>query len=207
MELPPARPLIAPLRALETAQTSISRLPDRRLLITIRHAPLRGVTPEMLAWWFQHIEGKITVEGREYERYLIWHPFDHISFSTTRLADGRVGPGVRFKIVEALGRDPALLVRTRDHVDLLDQSGLRLSARIAGIEVFALHHRFTDAGDGGSQYDSTMLFGVPGRLGRMLNPLLNRRFFDERHAQAWLNHNVEEVGLLEHLLPRLYPGR
>jgi len=48
-ELPPQRPLLAPLRELASAQTSIRRLPDRRLLMTIRHAPLRGVTPEMLA--------------------------------------------------------------------------------------------------------------------------------------------------------------
>ena len=170
--------------------------------MTIRHAPLRGVTPEMLAGWFQNIEGTMTVEGREYPRYLIWHPLDHISFATTRLPGGSVGAGVRFKIVEVLGRDPSLLVRTRDHVDLLDDSGLRLSARLAGVEVFALHHRFTREADG-TQYDSTMLFGVAGRLGRVINPVLNRRFFNERHARAWLKHNVEEVGMLEHLLPRL----
>lgn len=181
----------------------MSRLPDRRLLLTIRHAPLRGVTPEMLAWWFQNIEGSMSVEGREYPRYLIWHPFDHIDYSATRLPDGRIGPGVRFTIVEAFGRDPALRVRTRDHVDLLDETGLRLSARFAGVEVFSLHHRFTREGEG-TQYDSTLLFGVPGRPGRLLNPLLNRRLFGERHARAWLKHNVEEVGLLEHLLPGLY---
>jgi hypothetical protein len=202
-ELPAPRPLIAPLRLLDTAQTSLSRLPDRRLLLTIRHAPLRGVTPEMLVWWFQNIEGTITVEGREYPRYLIWHPFDHIDYSATRLPDGQIGAGVRFRIVEAFGRDPALRVETRDHVDLLDETGLRLSARFAGVEVFSLHHRFTRYGDG-TQYDSTLLFGVAGRLGRLVNPILNRRMFGERHARAWLKHNVEEVGLFEQLLPPLY---
>jgi phenylpropionate dioxygenase-like ring-hydroxylating dioxygenase large terminal subunit len=65
-ELPAPRPLIGPLRSLESAQTSLRRLPDRRLLATIRHAPLRGVTPEMLAWWFRNIEGTVSVEGRDY---------------------------------------------------------------------------------------------------------------------------------------------
>ena len=201
-ELPDSRPQLAPLRQVETAQTSISRLADQRLLLTIRHAPLRGVTPEMLSWWFRNIEGTITVEGREYLRYLIWHPLDHISYSTTRLPDGSVGPGVKFTIVEAFGRDPALRIRTRDHVDLLDETGVRLSTRFAGVEVFSLHHRFTREGDG-TQYDSTMVVGIAGRLGQIVNPVLQRRFFGERHARAWLNHNVEEVGLLEHLLPRL----
>lgn len=171
--------------------------------MTIRHAPLRGVSPEMLVWWFQNIEGTITVAGRDYPRYLIWHPFDHISYSATRLPGGGIGPGVKFRIVEAFGRDPALRVKTRDHVDLLDATGLRLSTRFAGVEVFSLHHRFTRETDG-TQYDSTMLFGVAGRLGRVVNPILNRLAFGERHAHAWLKHNVEEVGLFEQMLPPLY---
>ena len=198
--LPPPRPLIAPLRDLDTAQTSLRRLPDRRLLMTIRHAPLRGVTPAMLVAWFTDLEGTIEVEGREYPRYLIWHPFDHIHYEQTRRRDGRL----RFRIVEAFGRDPSLRIDTRDDVDLLDESGLRLSQRVGGIEVFALHHRFTDHPDG-TQYDSTLVFGMAGLAGRVVNPLLNRFVFGERHAGAWLRHNVEEVGLFEALLPRLYP--
>jgi hypothetical protein len=156
----------------------------------------------MLAWWFKNIEGTVRVEDREYPRYLIWHPFDHIAYSSTRLADGSVGAGVKFTITEAFGRDPSLLVHTRDHVDLLDSAGLRLSARFAGVELFALHHRFTP-NDDGTQYDSTLLIGVAGRLGARVNPALQRRF-GERHANAWLKHNVEEVGLLEHMLPPLH---
>jgi hypothetical protein len=91
-------------------------------------------------------------------------------------------------------------------VDLLDETGLRLSARFAGVEVFSLHHRFTREGDG-TQYDSTLVLGVAGRLGRVLNPILNHRFFGERHGRAWLLHNVEEVGLFEQLLPPLYGAR
>ena len=203
-DLPEPRPLIAPLRTTDSAQTSLRRLPDGRLLMTIRHAPLRGVTPEMLVWWFKNIEGTIEIDGREYPRYLIWHPFDHIAYDTTRHADGSVSPGVRFHIVEAFGRDPKLRVETRDHVELLDTSGLRLSSRIAGIEMFVLHHRFTREGDG-TQYDSTMVFGAAGVIGRLVNPLLNRWAFGERHGHAWIRHNIEEVGLLEELLPRLCP--
>lgn len=174
--------------------------------MTIRHAPLRGVTPEMLAWWFRNIEGTIDVDGVRYDRYLIWHPYDHIHYATTRQPDGSVGAGVKFTIVEAFGRDPSLSVKTVDRVDLLDESGLRLSTRFGGIEVFSLHHRFTGDGDA-TQYDSTMLVGVPGRFGTALNPVLQRLVFGKRHGHAWIRHNVEEVGLLEHLLPRLYEER
>jgi hypothetical protein len=204
-QLPDVRPQIAPLRSTETAQTSLRRLPDRRLLMTIRHAPLRGISPEMLVWWFRNIEGTIEVDGREYPRYMIWHPFDHIAYDTTRHRDGSVSPGVKFHIVEAFGRDPKLRVETRDHVDVLDDSGLRLSSRALGIEIFVLHHRFTREDDG-TQYDSTMVFGAAGAVGRVMNPILNRFIFDEDHGRAWIKHNIEEVGLFEELLPRIYPG-
>ncbi|MGK2954055.1 MAG: hypothetical protein ACSLFI_00020 [Solirubrobacterales bacterium] len=133
---------------MDSAQTSFRRLPDRRYLLTIRHAPLTRVKPPMLAWWSANIEGEIELDGKKYPRYLIWHLYDHIYYSCTRLADGSVGPGVRFMIV-----------------------------------------------------------GVPGTLGRLVNPLITRRLFSERHGQAWLRHNIEEVGLLDHLVPRLYAER
>ena len=173
--------------------------------MTIRHAPLRGITPAMLVWWFKNIEGTLEVEGCTYPRYLIWHPYDHIHYEATRHADGSISAGVRFHIVEAFGRDRSLRIDTRDHVDLLDETGLRLSTRFGGIELSSLHHRFTVEGDG-TQYDSALLIGVAGRIGRLVNPIIRRRLFGERHGHAWIKHNIEEVGLFEHILPTVYPN-
>jgi len=39
---------------------------------------------------------------------------------------------------------------------------------------------------------------------RALSPLIRRFVFDEAHGIAWLRHNIEEVGMLEHFLPGLY---
>jgi hypothetical protein len=61
-----------------------------------------------------------------------------------------------------------------------------------------LHHRFAREGNG-TQHDSTMSFRMAGMLGRIVNPPLNRWVLDERHAQAWIKHNLEELGLLEAL--------
>jgi len=47
--------------------------------------------------------------------------------------------------------------------------------------------------------------GAATPLGRIVNPLLHRAVFTERMGRAWLRHNVEEVGALEHILPRIYP--
>lgn len=50
---------------------------------------------------------------------------------------------------------PRKLIDSVEIVDLLDATGIRLSRRIAGVEVFSLHHRFCQV-PGGTQYDSTV---------------------------------------------------
>src|SRR5262245_64954581 len=49
----------------------ICRLADGRREIEIRHAELRGVTPEMLDWWYGHVEGEMTYAGGTWPRYLV----------------------------------------------------------------------------------------------------------------------------------------
>ena len=57
--------------------------------------------------------------------------------------------------------------------------------------------------EGGTQYLSTLTIGstLPV-LGRLLNALAFRAIFTEAMGRAWLKHNIEEVGLLEHIIPR-----
>jgi hypothetical protein len=33
---------------------------------------------------------------------------------------------------------------------------------------------------------------------------MQRFGFDQAHGMAWLRHNIEEVGVFEHILPPLY---
>lgn len=41
--------------------------------------------------------------------------------------------------------------------------------------------------------------GVPV-LCRLVNPIIHRLLFPEAMGRAWLQHNVEEVGLLGHIV-------
>jgi hypothetical protein len=50
-----------------------------------------------------------------------------------------------------------------------------------------------------------MDLGSPSRLLTPANRHLTSRVFPEPMARAWIAHNVEEVGVLEHLLPDLVP--
>lgn len=201
--LPPPLPVRFPLRDVEPSRTSIQRLPRNRVRMTIDHAPLRGITPEMVLWWFRNIGGELAYGDDIVPRYRAWHPLDHISWRLAREAPGGgAGEGARFHIVEAFGRDPDMLVDTVDTVEKLDATGIRLVFRILGVQVFQLEHTWSRA-DGATHYTSVFDLGARARMFAPVNAFIRARLFRPEMDAAWIRHNVEEVGLLEHLLPEL----
>ena len=176
------------------------------MVMHIRHDIIRGVTPEMLAWWFAHIGGDMDIDGRILNKYLVWHPFDHIHWELARSsADGQAGPGAVFRIVEAFGANPNMTIDVRETVTRLDPGGITLCQHQLGHEVSRLNHDF-HAVEGGTLYVSTLTIGFSAPVLRTLfNPVIFRLLFTERMGRAWLKHNVEEVGAFEHILPRICP--
>jgi hypothetical protein len=202
--LPPARPVVYPMRSLETAVTDLCELPGHRRRMTIDHRPLRGVTPEMLLWWFQNIGGTMQYAGQEVSNYHAWHPIDHIRWELARPAPGGgAREGARYRIVEAFQGRPEYYVDTVDRVEKLDQTGIRLVRRFAGVQVLQLSHTWSAAADS-THYVSVLEIGALARVFTPVNRYLNQHRFPEAMARAWLLHNVQEVGLLEQLLPIAY---
>jgi hypothetical protein len=109
--------------------------------------------------------------------------------------------------VEAFAADPAYYVDSTEYVEKLDEEGISLVRRIAGSEVFRLEHRFGQTPRGAS-YRSRMVVGVDsGPLRWPFNHMIRPRVFSDAMGTAWLTHNVEEVSMLEHILPGLYAER
>jgi hypothetical protein len=196
------RPVLYPLRPVETATVRFTDAPHHRRRVTIDHQPLAGVTQEMLLDWFTHIGETMTYGGAVIDRYLAWHPIDHIRWELARPAPGGgAAEGARFRIVEAFGGRPEFTVDVVDRVEKLDDTGIRLVQRVAGIVVFQLEHTWS-AGVDGVHYVSVMDIGARSILLTPVNRVLCRRFSDDM-LQAWVKHNIEEVGQLEYLLPQL----
>lgn len=204
----PERPQVGPMKAVGSARTTQALDASGRLVLTIEHDTLRGVSPAMLRWWFENLGHEMSFEGRTYPRYLLWHPRDHIHWELARRApDGGSGQGAYFRIVEAFAANPAYYVDSTEYVEKLDDEGISLVKRIAGLEVFRLEHRFGAVPQGAS-YRSRMVVGVSSRaLGWAFNHWLRPVVFSDAMGSAWLAHNVEEVSMLENLLPLLYAAR
>jgi hypothetical protein len=196
------RPVLYPLRTVDTARVRVTAAPRHRRRVTIDHRPLADVTPEMLLDWFTHLGETMAYGGVVIDRYLAWHPIDHIRWELARPAPGGgAAEGARFRIVEAFDGRPEFKVDVVDRVEKLDETGIRLVQRVAGAVIFQLEHTWS-AGVDGVHYVSVMDVGARSGLLAPLNRLLCRRFSDEM-LRAWVKHNIEEVGQLEYLLPQL----
>jgi hypothetical protein len=197
-----ARPVLYPLRSVETAAVRFTAAPHHRRRVTIDHKPLADVTPDMLLDWFTHLGETMSYGGEVIDRYLAWHPIDHIRWELARQAPGGgAAEGARFRIVEAFGARPEFKVDVVDRVEKLDETGIRLVQRVAGIPILQLEHTWS-AGADGAHYVSVMDVGARSRALAPLNRLLHRRFSDEM-VHAWVKHNIEEVGQLEYVLAQL----
>ena len=207
LPLPAPRPVLHPLRSVDSARTQVQFFSRGRVRVTIDHQPLVGITPAMLLWWFRHIGDNTQYGGQNLSGYLAWHPLDHIHWELARPApDGGAGEGARFRIVEAFGRREEFYVDTTDTVEKLDSTGIRLVRRILGAPVLQLEHTWA-ACEHGTHYVSVLDMGARSRFMTPVNHYLTRRVFPERLLRAWLVHNIEEVGYLEHLLPEVIGQR
>jgi hypothetical protein len=204
MELPAPRPVLWPLRPLESAAVSTSS-DDSRTLVTIAHAPLEQVTPEMLAWWYTHVPGDMLYAGSTWPRYLVWHPLDHVSYEAT--TPGRIGPGTRLHIKEALGRDPSMLLDLEVAVESVDSESAVISKRVLGSSIVRLVNEFTRT-NAGCRYTTHLTVGDTTTLGRLfLNHTAHERAFPPAKLSAWIRHHIEEIGNLENFLPDLFRYR
>ncbi|MGV3538681.1 MAG: DAPG hydrolase family protein [Rufibacter sp.] len=193
------------MKPLSSAKTTFSVLPQGSYEMTIAHDIIKEVSPQMLEWWFRNIGGTMEINNTIYPKYRVWHPVDHIHWELVNYSiDGTVGVGSRFRIVEAFGADRKKMVDSVEDVEKLDITGIRLTRSVLGKQIFSLEHWFEPHALG-AQYFSRMQVGAESAFGKFFfQPLIRPFIFTREMAQAWLLHNIEEVGNFEFFLPRLY---
>lgn len=204
------RGFFGPMKTLDSAKYRIERQSNGCLKASIDHAPMSGVTPEMVRWWFENIDMFTSYNGYNFDgpkvpAYRYWHPFDHISVRWTKKItgpDGHVLPGSVIAIEENIGgvhkvRDSARVVRFDD-----EQFNFVI---LAGgfLPVGLLEHIYKPVANGSSFYTAVTL----GNDWPLVGPLVGKfaeRIFSEQMLHDWILHNVEESGETEKFVPALY---
>ena len=209
MQMPEPRDFGWNPKPLESADTFVESLPNGQMVLTIDHDRIAGVTTEMLVWWFQTFASlEVEAKGRRMPAYFVWHPRDHIGVEHRGGAPGGpLRPGEHLRIHEAFDRRAEFELDAVAEVTQLDATGIGLRVSLLGRPLMDLVHRFQDV-EGGVLYRSRMVLGHDGGLLRyVVNRLILPRRFNREKAEAWLRHNVEEVGFFERFLPELYAKR
>jgi hypothetical protein len=193
------------MKELSSAETSLEELPDGLLEARIDHELIRGVTPEMLVWWFRSFPyASLLWNDKLVSMYRVWHPRDHVRVRIMRRPLDRspgVSRGAKIAIYERIGPE---VTRTVARVRQMDESGLVLVVRRFGVRVAELRHTFTAVPEG-TLYRSRLVVGSTAPVvGRLVNSLARKRLFTPELAHAWIKHNVEEVGNFQFFLPKLY---
>jgi DAPG hydrolase PhiG domain len=191
-------------KSIETAHSGYEILADGRIHCWIEHDVIRGVTPQMLVWWFKHLEGDVDIEGQRLNRYRVWHPRDHIAIEYSRRnPDGSIGVGCVIHLTEMLGANPDYLIDVHTEIVKLDEQGFAHRPRFHGFRLARMDYEFRET-DGGTIYRNSLTVGAQGILGKLLNRLIRAFVFNEARGRAWIKHNIEEVGNFETFLPKLY---
>ena len=223
MEMPAARDFGWRLKERSTSYFDITQRDNGQFTVVLNHALLRGVSAQMIAWWFRHfttLRVRLSdipgYEGQYVPAYLLWHPSDHLdaTLKGPRQSDGSPIAGkTRIHIREAMqyltyGWDYP--VDTEIVVTYCGPDGWSMGRRLPVLgPAMMLRIHFKDVFDGdrqiGVHYHYEVVIGVSGRdpLSRFVNRRMSSAFGPE-FFQAWHTHNVIEVGVFENFLPVLY---
>jgi len=202
-QIPASLQLPWQLKSPSSASAGVETLNDGRKRYWVKHSVLKNVTPQMLAWWFGHMEGDVEIQGKRYPRYRVWHPLDHVYARYVRPApNGSIGPGAQIALCEYLGRNPTYKVEAVSTIEKLDETGFVHNVVRGGVRIARMEHVFTKTVDGTRDENCLIVLGTP-RLGPFATFLLPFLFPDGK-GQAWLKHSIEEMGTLENFLPELY---
>ncbi len=200
-----------PMKSIDSAKHSVEWLPDGRLRAWIEHDTMKGVTPEMLRWWFEHIDTSTRFNGEDFSGphvpvYRLWHPYDHIAVSWSRRVhdqSGRLAPGSVIQIQENIGaRYP---VKMKARVTKFDDDGFNFDLLLGGlIRVGSVVHRYEEVEGGSSFYTEVLLGWTLPIVGRAHNRLMRRFANGAELIRAWIVHNIEESGETEKFVPVLF---
>eukprot|EP00878_Enallax_costatus_P000787 GHUV01000909.1.p1 GENE.GHUV01000909.1~~GHUV01000909.1.p1 ORF type:complete len:352 (+),score=47.35 GHUV01000909.1:97-1152(+) len=260
--LPEARPTQPwPYRQLDSAAAySVSITDTHAVVATVTHAPVPGITSDMMRWWFQEgIYGRSSYSEDEsaavWDNYIRWHPQQHIYQRVKRPADNGSETDdsaeaeaadtaqerrpqhpkslMLWEICEYItSADPTgyttanypgpeatekeYFIKAIAEVRQLDEEGLWVTVPTwtgLGPTFWNLKHEWQDT-PAGLAINSTQVVGVvdpawrPIWFARLRNAIPRGLFSQGRDPtwmlSQWVEHCVEEIGNLEHILPGLY---
>lgn len=225
LSMPKERPFGWDLKSVSSVHWGHVTNKAGQLCVVLDHSLLRGVTSDMLAWWFRRFANLrvklVDIEGYEdtiVPAYWLWHPSDHIDTQF----NGKLGPnqtaqaGARIKIQEAMQYNKYGMKYPVDNeltIFYCENDGWGMGKKVfwLGMTVF-LRISFRDVYENGHiigvHYHYEVVAG--SKRQNILAKRITQRIIGQYTAEfweAWITHNTIEVGTFENFLPVLFSQR
>lgn len=189
---------------------------DGSILVQIEHDDIKGVTPEMMKWWFENISRTTTWNGEDFggeevSLYHLWHHRDHIA--VTPLTDAPDGSQNRGFAVGALSKIEEQFNDYRDKIGqtmlttALDEKEFTFLIKLGNLTVGRITHVYAPSDNGISFYAETEVGNDIPVFKYFFNWLFLPLVYRMSTAEHWIRHNIEETGRTEDILPPLYAVR
>lgn len=220
--MPAAREFGWAAKPVSSSYFEIHEKDNGQFCVVLNHALLRGVSAEMIQWWFLNFTRlKIRLrdvpgyDGQQVPGYWLWHPVDHLSAELSgALGPGGVPqPGCSIRIREAMQYDRygwKYAVDAELKVLYVGTDGWAMGKvlpLIGPVVVLRIHFKdvVVDGKHVGVHYHYEVVIGATGKnsVARFINRRITGAYSPEFFA-AWQRHNVIEVGTFENFLPALF---
>lgn len=184
------------------------------LYARVQHDDVKGVTPEMVKWFFEHLGCCTNWNGKDFNGpqvslYHLWHHRDHVA--VTPLTNN--GDKQNFGFLEgAQSRIHELTNEVNDVVYYemetvkLDEHEFTFNVMKSGKPTGHVKHVYEPTKDG-----KGVTFFVETKVGMDNNKLFNKtvvpKLYNKDSGMQWIAHNIQETGRLEDVVPTLYANQ
>lgn len=196
--------------------TDITRKSNGHILVQIDHDDIKGVTGEMIKWWFESLSGYTTwngvdFSGPEVSLYHLWHHRDHVAVTPLSNApDGTINHGFRGGAdsrIEERFNEFHFHVYNRMRTTTLTDREFTFDIMMGNKAVGHISHIYEPVEGGVSFYAETEVGMNGGFIATLINKLVIPHIYNTKDAEHWICHNIEETGRTQDILPILFANK
>ncbi|MFV0560495.1 MAG: hypothetical protein ACK5NA_07245 [Enterococcus sp.] len=181
----------------------------------VQHDDLKGVTPEMILWWFEHLADSTTWNGVDFSGpkvslYHLWHNRDHVAVTPLTDVNGKKNEGflegAKSRIHELTNEVNDVIYYEMETVELNTHT-FTFNVMFNGKATGHVKHVYgpTPDGTGSTFYAETMVGIQEG--GAVFNRTMVPKLYSKDQGMQWIAHNIQETGRLEDIAPILYANQ
>lgn len=183
------------------------------MIASVWHDDLKGCTPEMIRWFFEHLGCCTTWNGIDFSGpkvsiYHLWHHRDHVAVTPLTDAHGKKNlgflQGARSRIHELTNEVNDVIYYDMDTVRL-DTNEFTFQVMKGNKATGHVKHVYEPTKDGCTFYAETKV-GID-KGGFFINKFIVPRLYSKKSGMEWIHHNIQETGRMEDILPILYANQ